>query len=296
MIPIGPRISTHFYTEPTINEETADSPTSQSSSYTSIERPPSNRKHATAYLEAINSISQLTQAIVHKNINRSVTSKSSKSAQSNLEELLAKDDTSVKNVQSLKFTRIYTTVQKELEVMARERLNLIAERPKPFRPELRIKSAEDRQDAEMLPSILLRLVKDIEDDEKPLNLLKKIATQNFNQNIFSYRINKYRDPFDMVRHRDGDCSSFTQLFTILGRAAGIKNLSTVELSGDMKFTLSEKPEIPNLRSGESVEFARHTILAIPDQDSNKKLYFDPVFGCQVEPSHYGSDLNSYLKL
>ncbi|CAM9276067.1 unnamed protein product [Ectocarpus sp. 12 AP-2014] len=225
---------------------------------------------------------------------KSSTNTAETNSRSLLTSILAKDSLALKNSASPKGEKIYKSVKEALEKISQERLESIAMRPRISHSELQSKAIEDRQNAKMLPSMLLRLVKDIKDDENPLRILEKMAQQNFRQNIFSYRIDKYREPFDLVRHRDGDCSSLARLFSTLGKAAGIESINTVELDGKMDFTLSEKPEIPNLKGGQTVEFARHTILAVHNTKTETTSYFDPVFGCEVDPSHYGSDLSKYL--
>ncbi|MHC8403394.1 PipA/GogA/GtgA family type III secretion system effector [Pseudomonas sp. MDT1-17] len=207
---------------------------------------------------------------------------------------LIKSNLALKSGGQPKEGNILKSVEAALAKASQARLDLIAKRPRLFHPELQRKTLEDRQNAQRLPGLLLQLVKGIADDESPLGILGQMAQQNFRQRIFSYRIDKYRDPFDLVRHRDGDCSSLAHLFALLGEAAGIQGITTKVLDTEMAFTLSENPEIPNLKGGQTVAFARHTILAVRDAEADTMVYFDPVFGCEVAPHYYGLALSSYL--
>lgn len=207
---------------------------------------------------------------------------------------LIKYDLALKSGEPPKERNIFKRVEAALAEASKTRLDLIAKRPRIFNPELQRKTLEDRENAQRLPGLLLQLVKGIADDESPLGILGQMAQQNFRQRIFSYRIDKYRDSFDLVRHRDGDCTSLAHLFALLGKAAGIQGITTKILDTEMAFTLSEDPEIPNLRGGQTVAFARHTILAVRDAKADTMAYFDPVFGCEVTPHYYGLALSSYL--
>ncbi|MBD1600348.1 PipA/GogA/GtgA family type III secretion system effector [Pseudomonas typographi] len=183
----------------------------------------------------------------------------------------------------------------ELNIVAQARLEAIANRPRPNRPDLQQLIQIDQQNAKALVPTLSRLLVGMDGTESPLGLLEKMARQNARQKLFTYRMDKAREPFEMVARRDGDCSSFAKIFNMVGQAAGIKGLRPVELEGAMKFTLSATPELSNWAAGAPLEFARHTILAIENEDdTGPDIHFDPVFGCQVDPEQYGKDADRYL--
>jgi hypothetical protein len=190
---------------------------------------------------------------------------------------------------------LYRNVKAELTAISEHRLASITSRARPTRPDLQRKMAEDVQSASGLSSTLLRLLRGVDGKEAPMDLLTKLAQQNKEQRLFTYRIDKSRDPFDMVRHRDGDCASFSRLFEMIGQAAGVKGLETVSLEGRMSFVMSQDPEIANWNAGDRADFARHSILSLSEDGSDTKLYFDPVFGRQVDPRHYGKDASGYLR-
>nr|WP_129591729.1 MULTISPECIES: PipA/GogA/GtgA family type III secretion system effector [unclassified Pseudomonas] len=185
-------------------------------------------------------------------------------------------------------------VAEKLQSKVAERLDLIAARPSNTNPLLMQRSKIDQRNAQALVPVLSRLLIGINGTESPLEMLEAIAHQNARQQLFSYRSDKHRDPFEMVAQRDGDCTSFVDVFKLLGNALGIEHLSSHHLQGPMRFTLSTTPEIVNGEAGQDVEFARHTILVLTDPHSGESLYFDPVFGRRVAPEHYGHDFERYL--
>jgi hypothetical protein len=210
-----------------------------------------------------------------------------------LNSVLINHEMAIKRGRSAPNQEYLQRTRNELSKIAQGRLELIANRPRPHHPELERKMLEDKRNAQAFMPTLSRLLAGIEGTEPALEQLEKMAHQNMRQKLFTYCMDKSRDPFEMIGRRDGDCSSFVHIFNMLGNAAGIKGLQPLELTGPMTFSLSAKPEIIHWKGGEVVEFARHTILSLED-DQVSKVYFDPVFGCQVDPEEYGKDLNRYL--
>ncbi|WP_407364525.1 PipA/GogA/GtgA family type III secretion system effector (plasmid) [Pseudomonas luteola] len=217
----------------------------------------------------------------------------SQSPRTILNSVLINHEMAIKKGKSAPDQEYLQRTKSELSKVAQGRLELIANRPNPQHPELQRKMLEDKRNAQSFMPTLSRLLTGIEGTESTLEQLEKMAHQNMRQKLFIYRMDKSRDPFEMIGRRDGDCSSFAHIFNMLGQAAGMKGLQPFELTGPMRFSLSAKPEIVHWKGGEVVEFARHTILSLED-DQASKVYFDPVFGCQVDPEEYGKDLNRYL--
>lgn len=153
---------------------------------------------------------------------------------------------------------------------------------------------KERSALKRLPEVFMRLFQGIHGEESPIELLSKLAEQNARQKLFAYRIDKVRSPLEMVDARDGDCQSFSQLFEMLGKAAGIQGLKLLELEGKMPVRLSStQPEIVGAAPGAQLLMARHTILQLGEGE--QRLYFDPVFGQQVDPDYYGVDQARYLR-
>jgi len=140
----------------------------------------------------------------------------------------------------------------------------------------------------------MRLLRTLKGCETPMQTLSCIAQQNRVQLMFKYRMDKHRDAFAMVAERDGDCVSFSNLYQTLGKAVGLTELKTVHIDRPFAFQLSHTDEIPGGQANQRFSFARHTILAVRDERGNQR-HFDPVFGCEVDPAHYG-DLARYRRL
>ncbi|WP_231666940.1 PipA/GogA/GtgA family type III secretion system effector [Pseudomonas quasicaspiana] len=178
-----------------------------------------------------------------------------------------------------------------LNAFADRHLELIAQRPN--RRQLTALVREETQASKQLPEILMRLFGQVRGDEKPMALLEKIAAQNHRQQLFAYRVDKQRSPLEMINSRDGDCTSFARLFSLLGEAAGITGLELFSMEGEMHVQLSsQSPEIAGAKPGSALMMARHTILQ--RGEGEQREYFDPVFGRQVNPAWYGIDQNRYL--
>ncbi len=183
------------------------------------------------------------------------------------------------------------SVRTHLNAFAGRHLELIAQRPN--RRQLTALVREETQASKQLPEILMRLFGQVRGDEKPMALLEKIAAQNHRQQLFAYRIDKQRSPLEMINSRDGDCTSFARLFSLLGEAAGITGLELFSMDGEMHVQLSsQSPEIAGAKPGAALMMARHTILQ--RGEGEQREYFDPVFGQQVNPAWYGIDQNRYL--
>lgn len=177
---------------------------------------------------------------------------------------------------------------------ANEHLALMNHRGVLRNPALRQLAQQERSAVEQLPMIFMRLFQNIQGEESPIELLSKLAEQNARQGLFAYRIDKFRSPQEMVDARDGDCQSFSRLFKMLGQAAGIQGLKRLDLEGEMTIRLSStKPEIVGAAPGAQLVMARHTVLQLGEGE--QRLYFDPVFGQQVDPDYYGIDQTRYLR-
>lgn len=178
-----------------------------------------------------------------------------------------------------------------LKVFADRHLELIAQRP--GRHQFMELTRQETQASKQLPGILMRLFGQVRGDEMPMALLEKIAAQNNRQQLFAYRIDKQRSLLEMINSRDGDCTSFARLFSLLGEAAGITGLELFCMEGEMHVQLSsQNPEIVGAKPGAELMMARHTILK--RGEGEQREYFDPVFGQQVNPAWYGLDQNRYL--
>jgi hypothetical protein len=180
-----------------------------------------------------------------------------------------------------------------LMTMANEHLALIEARGIPENHYLMQISAEEKKAAKQLPDVLMRLFHNVQGDESPMEILENLHAQNTKQNMFTYEINKFRTPVQMVAHRDGDCESFCNLFQLLGSAAQIKNMTQKHMEGEMRIRRPDQfaDSVAGVR-GESLLMARHSILQL--DDGEHRQYFDPVFGQQVDPHYYGRDPDRYL--
>jgi hypothetical protein len=194
-----------------------------------------------------------------------------------------------------------TSPGKELKEKARNHLNDVAaehlarieQRGTARNPALAHMAAQEKRATQQMPDLLMRLFRNIQGDETQVERLEKLAEQNIQQKMFAYRIDKYRDPVQMVAARDGDCQSFCTLFKMLGQAARIEGIEQLNMEGKMHVELSgESPEIAGAAPGAKLLMARHSILQL--NDGEQRHYFDPVFGRQVNPTFYGKDQARYL--
>lgn len=178
------------------------------------------------------------------------------------------------------------------EVVA-QHMALMDERAVPRSPYLAQIAREERQAAQQLPDLLMRLFRGVDGEENPIKILEKLSAENFQQKMFAYRIDKFRSPIQMVANRDGDCQSFCNLYKMLGEAAQIKDISQLDMEGKMRVRCSSpSPRVSGAQPGESFSMARHSILKL--NDSQHSYYFDPVFGQQVDPNFYGQDPDRYF--
>lgn len=194
-----------------------------------------------------------------------------------------------------------TSAGKEFKEKARNHLNKVAaehlarieERGTPRDPFLAQLAAQEKRASQQMPDLLMRLFRSVRGEETAIALLEKLAEQNVQQKMFAYRIDKYRDPVQMVEARNGDCQSFCTLFKMLGKAAQIEGIEQLNMEGKMQVELSnETPEIAGAAPGAKMLMARHSILQLNDGEQSR--YFDPVFGKQVDPAFYGRDQARYL--
>lgn len=181
-----------------------------------------------------------------------------------------------------------------LDKEAARRLQSIASRPRSTNSILAKRSADEFAAARTFSPLLMRLLRTLKGCETPMQTLSSVAQQNRVQLMFKYRIDKHRDAFAMVAERDGDCVSFCNLYQTLGKAVGLTELETVHIDRPFAFQLSQTDEIPGAQANQRFSFARHTILVVRDERDNQR-HFDPVFGCEVDPTHYG-DLAMYRRL
>jgi hypothetical protein len=185
-------------------------------------------------------------------------------------------------------------VRTHLNEMVAEHMALMEERAAPTNLYLAHIARQERQAAQQLPNLLMRLFRSIDGGENPVKILEKLSAENFQQKMFAYRINKFRSPIQMVANRDGDCQSFCNLYKMLGEAAQIQNISQLDMEGPMHVQCSNpSPRVSGAQPGESFSMARHSILKFNDSQHN--YYFDPVFGQQVDPDFYGKDPDQYFK-
>jgi hypothetical protein len=174
-----------------------------------------------------------------------------------------------------------------------EKLAMINARGVPANGYLAQVMHRERQSLQALPALLVRLFQDVRGDETAVELLKKISSQNVRQKLFTYKIDKFREPAEMVAHRNGDCKSFCSLYLLLGQAAQITGISQVNLEGAMRMRPpSSLPQIAGETLSEDLGMAGHSILKV--EDGAHCHHFDPVFGQQVDPAFYGQDQERYF--
>ena len=184
--------------------------------------------------------------------------------------------------------------RENLDRIAADRSQAIRSREVPrWDTALTRKKNEEWNQAQKFAGFYHALFSKVTGSESPMELLAKLARENEALQQFSYRSDKKRDPFDMVTERDGDCESYANVFKMLAETAGVEGLAYHHFEAPMSFTAADIPG-GGSQLGNSIDFARHTILACRGADGRVE-YFDPVFGRQIDPEHYGKDVDLYLK-
>lgn len=133
----------------------------------------------------------------------------------------------------------------------------------------------------------------VNSDTGTVNILNSISSQNMQSKMISYNISRYCKPFEIVHLKEGDCTSFCELYNTLIQGCGLPLMELVHLERPFSFVMSKKCQVVNIEPGESVNFARHTILAFKNEDGSDG-YFDPVIGKHVNPAYYGKSIDNYI--
>ncbi len=187
-------------------------------------------------------------------------------------------------------------ISKRLDEQANKRRNLLKNRNNPVVLQslsLRSKMWQDIRAIDNYRTTLLPLLATQKNGETTLQSLEKIAIQNQETMTFRYNISKKRDPFEMITDKNGDCTSFCQLYMALAEACDLRPLDLYSLDRPFSFQLSDPAEITGAAPNQQMTFASHTILRLQQEDGTI-AYFDPVLGKSVNPDHYGDSLATYL--
>jgi hypothetical protein len=180
------------------------------------------------------------------------------------------------------------------EILDGEKENI---RKRSLRPPGSVGDAIIRKDLDSLTkvrSLVGGLIEKIDENSSTMDIFKKISGIIRSDKSLKYNVSKPRSVYDLAYFGDGDCKAFSNLYKFLANEVlGRSDTEYKGLEGKFAIPVSHSKQIPGVQEGDSFQFSRHTILSVKN-DIGRERFFDPTFGVEVDPTHYGKIIERYL--